>query len=192
MAYDLYPQTNNKISTTSSDIFEPTQNNLTQTQTQTQIKSRAYTQVQQFFNKNNIIPILFITRLLLHMMFVYLLLTSKKYKTLYNSNTKKIYVVLNLLLSYIQIAIIIYALYRLKKNILQIFKNNISKTLFIISIILFIIYIISVIQLTYILINIDKYNCKDITFLTKYYTFMQILSIFISFSILYKLYKSYK
>jgi hypothetical protein len=188
MAYDLYPQTNNKISTTSSDIFEPTQNNLTLTQT----KSQAYTKIQQFIKKNNIMPILFITRLLLHMMFIYLLLTSKKYKTLYDSNTKKIYVVVNLLLSYIQIAIIIYALYRLKKYILQIFKNNISKTLFIISIILFSIYIISVIQLTYILINIDKYNCKDITFLTKYYTFMQILSIFISFSILYKLYKLYK
>ena len=187
MAYDFYPQTNNKISTTSSGIFEPTRKDLLQTQTQTQTETQ--TQLNQIINKKNIIPVLLLTRLLLHIMFINLLLTSKKYKTLYDSNTKKFYVLVNVLISYVQIFVTVYALYRLKNYIPQIIKSDLYKASFAILIILFIVYIISLLQFTYILINIDEYNFKYITFLTKYFTYMQIISIFFSFGMIYKLYK---
>jgi hypothetical protein len=51
--------------------------------------------------------------------------------------------------------------------------------------VLFGVYIISTIQLTYILINIDKYKCKDITFLTYYFNLIQIVSILAHLSYLY-------
>lgn len=172
MANNFNSNTNYQISSTSQSIFKPTQ-----TQSQTQSK--------QLIN-NNTMPILIFVRLILHVIFLYLLLTSKTYKNLYDSDTKRFYILLNLFLTYVIIIYIIYGIVKSKKYILQIINNPIYRACFVILTVLFFVYVISTLQLTYILINIDEYKCKEICPLTHYFTLIQIVFIFVSLSFFYK------
>lgn len=184
MAYELNLQNNNKISTTSQDIFVPKQNNnMIITNEPSIFESK---QSHKLINKQShkVNPILLV-RLFIQIMFINLLLTSDKYKTIFDTNIKKFYVLTTLFLSYIQIGIVFYLFIKLKKYILKRIKNIFTRSCFIIFVVLFCVYIISTLQLTYILINIDKYKCKDITFLTYYFNLIQIVTIFSSFSYLY-------
>jgi len=171
MANNFNSNTNYQISTTSQGIFEPKQ-----LQSQSQSKQLI----------NNTMPILIFVRLILHVIFLYLLLTSKTYKNLFDSDTKRFYIILNLFLTYVIIIYIIYAIVKSKKYILQIINNSIYRACFVVLTVLFFVYIISTLQLTYILINIDENKCKEICPLTHYFTLIQIVFIFVSLSFFYK------
>lgn len=178
MGYELNLQTNNKISTTSPDIFISKQKkNIVSTNDSNMFESKNH---KKLIN-NNTMPLLLV-RLFIQVMFIHLLLTSDKYKTIFDTNIKKFYVLITLFISYIQIGIVLYLLIKFKKYILKRIKTIFTKSCFIILLFLYGVYIISTLQLTYILINIDEYKCKDITFLTYYYNLIQIASIFASSS----------
>jgi hypothetical protein len=179
MAYDLIPLSNttntNTSTSTSTSIFESKQKNLAPATT---------TQINEI-NKNLKIPILVI--LFLNSIFVYYLLTSKTYGEMYDSDTKKFYIITSLIFSYLQVTITLYTLYIYRKYILHIIKNDINRAFFIMFIVLFIIYMYSLVHLTDILVNIDEYNCKDISFFTQFFALMHIINILINISYIYKL-----
>lgn len=192
MGYELNLQTNNKTSTTSPDIFVSKQknnqispdifvskqkNNIVSTNDSNIFESKNH---KKLIN-NNTMPLLLV-RLFIKVMFIHLLLTSDKYKTIFDTNIKKFYVLITLFISYIQILFVLYLLIKFKKYILKRIKTIFTKSCFIILLFLYGVYIISTLQLTYILINIDEYKCKDITFLTYYYNLMQIATILVSSS----------
>lgn len=129
--------------------------------------------------------------LLLYFIGLYKLLTSKKYKTIYDSKSTNYLVLLNLFLSYVQIIFIILLLFNYRIKILNnIKKSNIFKYGFVILAFIYSIYIISILQFTYILNNIDYYNENDFYFLTNYYTFMQFIPFILFFVYIYK-YKNF-
>lgn len=120
-------------------------------------------------------------------MFIHVIFTSKKYKTLYNSDTNKIIVLLNVFLSYIQIGIIIIYIVKNKTIILDLIEHyKIFKCMFFILAFIFCVYIVSIIRFTYILRNIDKYGDEDFDFLTKYYILMQFVPFILCFAYFYK------
>jgi hypothetical protein len=137
-------------------------------------------------NKNFSIPILLI--LFLNFMFIYYSFTSETYETLYDTDTKKFYVIINLIYSYLQIVTVIYALYIFKKYILHLIKNNaVNRAIFIVLLVVFIVYIISVVHFTHILTNFDQYKYTNIHYLSHYFTLIKIINILLGFSYIYAL-----
>jgi len=137
-------------------------------------------------NKNQIQTVIFVLtffRILITVMFIYIISTSEKYETLYESETNAAFVSLNLFISYILIGIAIFLFVYYNKQICHIIKNvPLVKPFYIILLFIFIVFIISTLRLTYILINFDEYRNKDLCFLTYYYTLMQFLSILVTFT----------
>jgi hypothetical protein len=123
---------------------------------------------------------------------LYKLLTTKKYKDLYDSETNKYIVLLNLFLSYMQIICIILFLFYYRKDVFDnINKNNMFKYGFVILAFIYIVYILSVLRFSYILKNIDDYGEKDYCFLTNYYIFMQFVPYILFFVYILKYQNKY-
>jgi hypothetical protein len=143
-------------------------------------------------NKNktrySILFLLFIiVMLVLYFIGLYKLLTTKKYKNLYDSDTNKYIILLNLLLSYIQIFSIIFLIFYYRKDIFDnIKKSNMFKYGFVILAFVYVVYILSVLRFSYILKNIDDYGENDFCFLTNYYIFMQFVPFILFFVYIFK------
>ena len=166
MAYDLVKQSNSLVNMKSRGIFEPS--------AKKPIKLKS-----QLYKLTNTMVILGFIRIILLILFINIILKSNKYKILYNSDTNKIIVIINLIFVYIQIIVTIYALYGLKKYYSLLHNNNFIKNSLIVFLILFVVFIISVIHLTHILINFDENKNKNIHFLTHYFNFFQIINLII-------------
>jgi hypothetical protein len=152
---------NNELSSTSPCIFE--------TNKLQQLESYKLNSGMLIFSL-----ILYFLRIVTLVMFIDIIFKSKKYKSIYNSEAKKIIVIINLFFAYLQIVSIIYILYVLQKYYSQLKKYN---NIIIIFLIFFFVYIISTIQLTHILINFDEYKYENICFLTHYFNFIQIINL---------------
>jgi hypothetical protein len=169
--YYNYIDVNSQISTTSPDTFEPQQKKVLNEQKNIETMKTG----MLLFNFFRIIIVL---------MFMYIILTSEKYETLYESDTNTIFVSLNLLLAYIHIGVMLFVLFAYKDKMNSLFKNDTTRPIFIVFLFLYLIYIISTIQLTYILLNFDDYRDKDYNFFTYYYTLVQFITIIITLATL--------
>ena len=128
-----------------------------------------------------------IVMLVLYFIGLYKLLTTKKYKNLYDSDTNKYIILLNLFLSYIQIFSIIFLIFYYRKDIFDnIKKSNMFKYGFVILAFVYVVYILSVLRFSYILKNIDDYGENDFCFLTNYYIFMQFVPFILFFVYIFK------
>ena len=169
MTYDL----NTQLSTTSPCIFETNQSQLKQLRPQ-----QSYLDLQESYKLSSgmiiFLLILSFLRIVTLVVFIDIILKSKKYKSIYNSENKKIFVIINLVFAYLQIISILYILYILQKYSPLIKKYN---SIIIIFLIFFIVYIISVINLTNVLVNFDEYKYENICFLTHYFNFIQIINL---------------
>jgi hypothetical protein len=166
-------QKNKELSFTSPDIFVP--------------KQQKPLHLHKTENKTPTSMLIFIfLKIFITFMFIYIIFTSEKYKTLYESDTNIIFVWLNVLISYIQIGITIWFLVNYNKYINSFIKNDIQRACYTVFLFIFFIYIISTLRFTYILINMDEYKDKKFCFLTNYYTLMQVVSIIYTFSYYYK------
>lgn len=171
MTYDLSTQ----ISTTSPNIFEINQ----QQMQKSLLESYKLNSTMIIFS-----VILHFLRILSLVLFIDIILNSKKYKSIYDSEAKKIIVIINLVLAYLQIAIIIYALYVLQQFYSQLKKYH---NIIFIFLIFFVVYIISVFHLTHVLVNFDEYKYENICFLTHYFNFIQIISVIWTFIFMFYL-----
>jgi len=170
MTYDL----NTQLSATSPCIFETNQSQLKQQQQQ---QSYSDSQLESYKLSSGMlifILILYFLRIVTLVMFIDIIFKSKKYKSIYNSETKRIIVLINLVFAYLQILYIIFILYVLQKYSLQLKKYN---GIIIIFLIFFVVYIISVINLTNVLVNFDEYKYENICLLTYYFNFIQIINL---------------
>lgn len=156
--------------------------------------NKTITNIKKTFNtknKNKFFLIILIFIFVIYFIGLYTLLTSKnKYDNLYNCKSDKFIIEINLTLTYLQIVISMILLYMNKKFISYLFSdkyNNLSTVIVLFALIYFI-YIISVMQLTYILINIDNYKEIEYYSLTKYYIFIQSLQCIL---LLYYIYKNF-
>ena len=175
MTYDLNTQSNIQLSTTSPGIFETNQ----QEMQKSFLESYKLNSTMIIFS-----VILHFLRILSLVLFIDIILNSKKYKSIYDSEAKKIIVIINLVLAYLQIIIIIYYLYILQKFYSQLKKYN---NIIIIFLFFFVVYIISVFHLTHVLVNFDEYKYENICFLTHYFNFCQIISVIWAFIFIFYL-----
>jgi hypothetical protein len=170
MTYDL----NTQLSATSPCIFEKNQSQLKQLRPQqsefdSQLESYKLSSGMLIFNL-----IFCFLRIVTIVMFIDIIFKSKKYKSIYNSEAKKIIVIINLIFAYLQIVITIYMLYKLQKFYSQLKKYH---NIIFIFLIFFVVYIISVFHLTHVLVNFDEYKYENICFLTHYFNFSQIITL---------------
>jgi hypothetical protein len=137
------------------------------------------------------IAILIFIILLLYYISLYKLLTTTKYHHLYKDDKDKYIIYFNLLISYIQIGFFVYFLTKYKKEIVDKVKNNnIFSFILIIIFIIFLIYFICILHLTYILMNMDRYNQKKFYILTNWYILIQFILFVIFIVFLQYTYKS--
>jgi hypothetical protein len=148
--------------------------------------------IKETFNtkhKSKFFLIILIFIFVIYFIGLYTLLTSNnKYDNLYNCRSDKFIIEINLTLTYLQIGISIILLYVYRKNISDLLYNNKLSTILILLGLIYFIYIISVMQLTYILINIDNYKEMEYYSLTKYYIFIQSLQCIL---LIYYIYKNF-
>ena len=177
MTYDL----NTQLSATSPCIFEKNQSQLRPQQSEfdSQLESYKLSSGMIIFS-----VILHFLRILSLVLFIDIILNSKKYKSIYDSEAKKIIVIINLVLAYLQIIIIIYYIYILQKFYSQLKKYH---NIIFIFLIFFVVYIISVFHLTHVLVNFDEYKYENICFLTHYFNFIQIISVIWAFIFMFYL-----
>lgn len=124
--------------------------------------------------------------LFIYFLGLYKLLTTKKYKNLYDSDTSKYIILSNILLSYIYVFIFGFYLFKFKNKIIdKIKKEKMLKYILVILGFIYIIYILSILRFTYILKNIDDYAEYDYCFLTNYYILMQIIPFILFFIYIY-------
>jgi hypothetical protein len=106
MTYDL----NTQISATSPCIFETNQSQLKQLRPQ---QSEYDSQLESYKLSTGMLIFAFIFsffRIVTLVMFIDIIFKSKKYKSIYNSEAKKIIVIINLVFAYLQIVIDLFTL----------------------------------------------------------------------------------
>jgi len=143
--------------------------------------------------KYSILILIFaIVFLVLYLIGLYKLLTTKKYKHLEDSETNKYIIYLNLFLSYVQIISILILIFYNRSEILKNFKNNnIFRYGLVILVFIYFFFFLSILRFTYILQNMEDYSEKDFCFFTNYYIFMQFIPFILFFVYIFKYKDSY-
>jgi hypothetical protein len=134
--YDL----NTQISATSPCIFETNQSQLKQLRPQ---QSEYDSQLESYKLSTGMLIFAFIFsffRIVTLVMFIDIIFKSKKYKSIYNSEAKKIIVIINLVFAYLQIVIALFTLYVLQKYSPLIKKYNSIIIIFLIFFVVFKLY----------------------------------------------------